>query len=56
MRLPAGLAYLLDPASPKNRRKQADFPGELTRLELRGVLAGPAAYLASRRQSSHTRT
>jgi GT2 family glycosyltransferase len=55
-RLPAGLAYLLSPASPKNRRKQADFPGELSRVELRGVLAGPAAYLRSRRQSSHTRT
>jgi GT2 family glycosyltransferase len=47
-RLPAGLAYLLSPASPKNRRKGPDFPGELTRLELRGVLAGPAAYLRSR--------
>jgi GT2 family glycosyltransferase len=56
VRLPAGLAYLLSPASPKNRRKRADFPGELTRLELRGVLAGPAAYLRSRRQSSQTRT
>jgi GT2 family glycosyltransferase len=55
-RLPAGLAYLLSPASPKNRRKQADFPAELTRVELRGVLAGPAAYLRSRRQSSQTRT
>jgi O-antigen biosynthesis protein len=55
-RLPAGLAYLLSPASPKNRRKQADFPAELTRVELRGVVAGPAAYLRSRRQSSQTRT
>jgi O-antigen biosynthesis protein len=56
-RLPAGLAYLLSPASPKNRRKRADFPAELTRLELRGVLAGPAAYLRSRWSgSSHTRT
>jgi hypothetical protein len=56
VRLPTGLAYLLSPASPKNRRKQADFPGELGRLELRGVLARPAAYLRSRRQSSQTRT
>jgi GT2 family glycosyltransferase len=58
-RLPAGLAYLLGPGSPKNRRKRADFPGELTRLELRGVLAGPAAYLRSRwagAGSSQTRT
>ena len=46
------------PAQPgvaKNRRKQADFPSELGRLELRGVLAGPAAYLRSRRQSCQTR-
>jgi hypothetical protein len=50
-RLPAGLAYLLDPASPKNRRKRADFPRELPLLELRGLLAGPAAYLRSRRSS-----
>jgi GT2 family glycosyltransferase len=55
VRLPAGLAYLISPASPKNQRKQPDFPGELSRVELRGVLAGPAAYLRSRRQSSHTR-
>jgi O-antigen biosynthesis protein len=52
VRLPAGLAYLLGPSSPKNRRKRADFPGELTRLELRGVLAGPAAYLRSRASGS----
>ncbi len=57
VRLPAGLAYLLSPASPKNQRKRADFPGELTRLELRGVLAGPAAYLRSRWAGSfQTRT
>jgi O-antigen biosynthesis protein len=57
VRLPAGLVYLLSPASPKNRRKQENFPGELTRLELRGVLAGPAAYLRSRWSgSAHTRT
>jgi GT2 family glycosyltransferase len=57
VRLPAGLAYLLSPASPKNRRKRADFPGELTRLELRGVLAGPGAYLRGRWSGSfQTRT
>jgi GT2 family glycosyltransferase len=57
VRLPAGLAYLLSPASPKNRRKRPDFPRELTLLELRGVLAGPAAYLRSRASGSfQTRT
>jgi O-antigen biosynthesis protein len=56
-RLPVGLAYLLSPGSPKNRRKRADFPAELRELELRGVLAGPAAYLRSRWSgSSQTRT
>jgi GT2 family glycosyltransferase len=54
-RLPAGLAYLLSPASPKNRRKRPDFPRELTLVELRGVLAGPAAYLRSRREQRRGR-
>jgi GT2 family glycosyltransferase len=55
VRLPAGLVYLLSPASPKNRRKRADFPAELSRVELRGVMAGPAAYLRSRREERRER-
>jgi hypothetical protein len=36
LRLPAGLAYLISPASPKNRHKSDTYPSELTRLELKG--------------------
>jgi GT2 family glycosyltransferase len=50
-RLPAGLRYHLDPRSHKNRNRQAGYPGELARLELKGMLYGPLAYLRSRRAS-----
>ncbi len=42
-----GARFLLDPGSPKNARKQAGYPAELTRLELRGILAGPYWYVRS---------
>jgi len=51
-KIPAGLKYLLDPCSPKNNRKRAGYPKQLTRLELSGFLAGPFAYLRCR---NHTR-
>jgi GT2 family glycosyltransferase len=46
--LPAALRYALDPASPKNARKSDDYPAELTRLELQGMLYGPLAHLRAR--------
>lgn len=49
-RLPAGLAYLLSPRSPKNSKKTGSYPQELTRLELKGFLYGPVAYLRSLRR------
>jgi GT2 family glycosyltransferase len=49
-RLPRGIAYALSPKSKKNRGKATDFPRELTRLELTGLLYGPIAYWRSRRQ------
>jgi GT2 family glycosyltransferase len=45
-----GLAYVFSARSPKNQRKQLDYPRELTRTELRGMLYGPLGYLRSRRQ------
>jgi len=42
-----GARFLLDPGSPKNARKRADYPAELTRLELQGILWGPAWYVRS---------
>lgn len=47
-RLPRATAHLLSPRSRKNSRRPDDYPRELTRLELRGMLAGPLAYLRSR--------
>jgi glycosyltransferase involved in cell wall biosynthesis len=44
LKLPYGFAYALSPRSPKNRDKQHDFPRHWTRLELRGMLVGPALY------------
>ncbi len=47
-RLPRAAAHVLSSRSPKNSRRPDDYPRELTRLELRGMLAGPTAYLRSR--------
>jgi O-antigen biosynthesis protein len=49
-RLPAGLRYAGDPGSGKNRKKTTSYPTELTRIELRGMLIGPVAYLLGCRQ------
>jgi glycosyltransferase involved in cell wall biosynthesis len=48
-KIPKGLDYTLSARSPKNSRKSAGYPKELTRLELRGLFYGPLAYLRSRR-------
>jgi glycosyltransferase involved in cell wall biosynthesis/GT2 family glycosyltransferase len=50
-KLPRGLAFALSPSSAKNAEKKEDFPGELTRLELRGMLRGPLAYARGRREA-----
>jgi hypothetical protein len=49
-RLPRGLWFALSPSSSKNASKRAGYPSELTRLELRGMLAGPLLYARSRRR------
>lgn len=49
-KLPRGLAYALSPRSEKNESKPRDYPGRLTRLELRGMTYGPLAYARSRRR------
>ena len=48
-RMPRGLECALRPTSEKNAGKQADYPQQLTRLELTGVVHGPRAYIRSRR-------
>jgi len=47
-RLPYGLYFTLSAHSPKNSKKHVDYPPELTRLERRGMVYGPLAYLRSR--------
>ena len=51
VRIPYGLIYALSPRSPKNMKKLADYPRELTNIERKGMLYGPLAYLRSRWQS-----
>ena len=43
-----GARHVLGRSSPKNRAKRGDYPRELERRELRGMLAGPTAYVAGR--------
>jgi hypothetical protein len=43
-----GVRHVLSRSSAKNRSKRADYPRELERLEMLGMLKGPPAYLASR--------
>jgi O-antigen biosynthesis protein len=49
-KLPGGLRFALGAGSEKNSQKRADYPRELTWLELRGMLYGPVGYLRSRRK------
>jgi GT2 family glycosyltransferase len=48
---PAGLVHLLSPGSPKNAATPQDYPRELRRWELLGMLGGPTSYLWARRAS-----
>ncbi len=49
--VPAGIRYLLDPASRKNSGKASHYPRRLDWLERLGMAVGPAAYLASVRRN-----
>ena len=43
-----GVRHVVGRSSPKNPAKRADYPRELERRELLGMVAGPAAYLRGR--------
>jgi GT2 family glycosyltransferase len=47
--LPHGLRAMSRSDSTKKSRRNEDYPKELSRAELRGMLTGPAAYLRERR-------
>jgi GT2 family glycosyltransferase len=49
-KLPRGLVFALSPKSDKNKQRQDDYPRELIRLELAGLICGPFAYARSRGQ------
>lgn len=49
-RVPIGVRFALDPNSSKNENKRSGYPADLTKLELRGMLYGPVAYVRSRRR------
>jgi O-antigen biosynthesis protein len=49
-RVPRGLALALAPGSAKNAARPGGFPRELSRIERRGMAAGPVHYWRSRRQ------
>ena len=48
-RVPRGIRFALQSGSAKNEHKADDYPRDLTRAELRGMLHGPLAYVKSRR-------
>jgi glycosyltransferase involved in cell wall biosynthesis len=51
-----GVRHVLGRSSPKNRAKRGDYPRELERRELRGMFAGPPAYVAGRLARTPGRT
>ncbi len=44
-KVPYGFFFVLSPGSPKNTKKQFNYPRELTRVELKGMAIGPFTYL-----------
>lgn len=54
-KIPYGFYFVLASRSSKNNKKSARYPAELTRIELKGMLRGPLAYLRSRWKVRHIR-
>jgi GT2 family glycosyltransferase len=54
--VPAWLRSLRDPGSAKRAHRSEQYPTDLGRTELRGMLAGPVAYLRARRMQSRWAT
>jgi len=48
--IPRVPSYLLGARSPRNASKRANYPSELSRTEILGMLQGPFAYAKSRRR------
>ncbi len=54
-KLPYGLFFTFSSRSPKNNKKSAHYPNDLTWIELKGMLYGPFAYIRSRWMLRNTR-
>jgi GT2 family glycosyltransferase len=51
--IPYGLFFILSPRSEKNKKKSSQFPKELARLEIKGMLRGAFLYIKGRWEISH---
>jgi glycosyltransferase involved in cell wall biosynthesis len=47
-KIPYGIYFVLSTKSPKNQKKQSNYPRELSRSELKGMLRGPFVHLRQR--------
>lgn len=47
-KVPYGIFFTLSPKSSKNRKKSPNYPKELTKVERKGLLAGPFIYMSKR--------
>jgi glycosyltransferase involved in cell wall biosynthesis len=56
VKIPYGFYFVLADNSPKNQKKQPDYPAELTRSELKGMLRGPLIYLRRRLTANKDKT
>jgi GT2 family glycosyltransferase len=53
LKLPYGLYFTLASSSSKNSKKSSNYPKELTKIERKGMLYGPLAYLKSEWKVRH---
>jgi GT2 family glycosyltransferase len=49
LKIPYGFFFVLSNKSPKNKRRKANYPKELSSWELKGMLRGPTTYFSRRR-------
>jgi GT2 family glycosyltransferase len=54
-KMPYGLFFILNSRSPKNKKRSKSYPKHLIKLEKRGMLYGPFAYMMSRSEISRNR-
>lgn len=50
LKVPYGIFFTLGPKSSKNKKKSPNYPKKLTKVERKGLLAGPFIYMSKRRK------